>query len=209
MKFQLLFIFCVAAVSPTVAIQDIIIDELKTIIPNATRVFEVIEIGIKAVKGKNLFKLKKILPIAIKKQIYFSLIHSNIIYLNAIWGNTHMYLVKSIEMLQNRALKSVFDLPNIMPSITMYQTVKILNFRNMKFKNLCIFLYKLNNKLIKSNVDIKLNKEVHNYSTRSANRFHVDPYQTNFGKFGVLREAVHCFNTLEPNIQHSPNLDFF
>ncbi|KAF4524478.1 hypothetical protein B566_EDAN013093 [Ephemera danica] len=51
MKFQLLFIFCVAAVSPTVAIQDIIIDELKTIIPNATRVFEVIEIGIKAVKG--------------------------------------------------------------------------------------------------------------------------------------------------------------
>ena len=103
-----------------------------------------------------LYKLKKILPIAIKKQIYFSLIHSNIIYLNAIWGNTHMYLVKSIEMLQNRALKSVFDLPNIMPSITMYQTVKILNFRNMKFKNLCIFLYKLNNKLIKSNVDIKL-----------------------------------------------------
>ena len=120
-----------------------------------------------------------------------------------------MYLVKSIEMLQNRVLKSVFELPNIMPSITMYQTVKILNFRNMKFKNLCIFLYKLNNKLIKSNVDIKLNKEVHNYSTRSANRFHVDPYQTNFGKFGVLREAVHCFNTLEPNIQHSPNLDIF
>ena len=58
-------------------------------------------------------------------------------------------------------------------------------------------------------MDIKLNNEVHNYSTRSANKFHVDPYQTNFGKFGVLREAVHCFNTLEPNIQQSPNLDTF
>ena len=74
---------------------------------------------------------------------------------------------------------------------------------------MCNFLYKTQNNLIKTEIVPKLNSEIHSYMTRNANKYHIDPFQTKFGKFAILREAIHVYNEIPSDIKKSPNLSMF
>ena len=67
--------------------------------------------------------------------------------------------------------------------------------------NLAIILYKLQNNLIKSDLSLTLNSEIHSYSTRISNSFRIDYARTNFGKFAVLQEAIQLYNSTPENIK--------
>ena len=82
-------------------------------------------------------------------------------------------------------------------------------FDTLRKINLAKFLYKLQNNLIKSDLTLTLNNEIHSYSTRIANSFRVDYARTNFGKFAVLREAIHLYNTIPNDIKIISQFDVF
>ena len=63
--------------------------------------------------------------------------------------------------------------------------------------------------MIKSDLSLTLNKEIHSYSTRIANSFRVDYARTNFGKFAVLREAIHLYNSIPNDIKSTVNVNEF
>jgi hypothetical protein len=110
-----------------------------------------------------------------------------------------------ILTLQNKAIKHTFILHYLTPTKTVYSTADILSFQNIKKYKLLKFIYKVKNNLIKADVIPKLNSEIHNYQTRSASNFHINSIRTNFGKFAVLREAIHLFNELPAHVKDVDN----
>jgi hypothetical protein len=148
-----------------------------------------------------LKRLRNVLPICIKKQIYYSFIQSHLNYLNIIWGAAAKVHVKCIKILQNYAIKNIFNLSFYEPTANIYKISKFLNFESLRFVNLAKFIYKLQHGLIKSDLSLTLNREVHAYSTRISNLFRIDYARTNFGKFAVLREAIHVYNSIPNNLK--------
>lgn len=67
-----------------------------------------------------LYKMRDFLPTDALKMIYFSLIHSHLVYLCCIWGQTFYSHMKPLQTLQNRALKLVYGLPFLTPTVSLY-----------------------------------------------------------------------------------------
>ena len=156
-----------------------------------------------------LKRLKYVLPVVIKKQIYHAFIQSHLNYINIIWGSTSQTHINCIKVLQNFAIKHIYKLNYLEPTVNVYKKSKLPNFDTLRKINLVIFLYKLKNNLIKSDLSLTLNSEIHSYSTRISNSFRVDYARTNFGKFAVLREAIHLYNTIPNDLKNLPQLHTF
>lgn len=148
-----------------------------------------------------LKRFKYTLPIQIKKQIYHSFIQSHLNYLNIIWGSAAKVHIKCLKVLQNYAIKSIFKLHYLESTTNIYKISNFPNFDSMRQINLIKFIYKLENGLIKSDLSLVLNSEIHNYATRISNAYRIDYARTNFGKFAILREAIHLYNTIPNEIK--------
>jgi hypothetical protein len=70
-----------------------------------------------------LYKLKFYLPSRILKSIYHAFIHSYIQFLLIVWGSAHKASLNPIQILQNRALKSVFNKGPLFGTVELYHTV--------------------------------------------------------------------------------------
>jgi hypothetical protein len=70
-----------------------------------------------------LYKLKFYLPSGILKPIHHAFIHSNIQFLLIVWGSAHKASLNPIQILQNRALKSVFNKGPLYETVELYNTV--------------------------------------------------------------------------------------
>lgn len=77
-----------------------------------------------------LYKVRFFVPREVLRLVYFSLIHSHIVYMCSVWGQTFKTYLRPIQVLQNRALKVTFDLPHLTPTTELYgRLVKVLPVR--------------------------------------------------------------------------------
>lgn len=67
-----------------------------------------------------LYKLRNVLPSEVLRLIYFSLFHSHLVYLCSILGQTYSSYLRPLQVLQNRALKIVFNLPALTSTTDLY-----------------------------------------------------------------------------------------
>jgi hypothetical protein len=56
-----------------------------------------------------LWRTRHSTTLAMRRKIYFALIHSHLNYLAAIWGNTYKSHLKPLKVMQNKALKIVYN----------------------------------------------------------------------------------------------------
>ena len=89
-----------------------------------------------------LYKIRHLLPVRALKQIYYGLIHSHLCYMSSSWGNAGVTTIKRIQVLQNRALKMIYNLPILTPTYNLYnEHVKdILPVRGISFYSNCKFV---------------------------------------------------------------------
>lgn len=67
-----------------------------------------------------LYKVKSFVPRDALRSIYFSLIHSHLLYMVNIWGTASAVHLKPIQILQNRALKIVLGLPTLTNTVELF-----------------------------------------------------------------------------------------
>jgi hypothetical protein len=101
-----------------------------------------------------LYKFKFYLPSRILKSIYHAFIHSNIQYLLIFWGSAHKASLKPIQILQNRALKSVFNKGSLFGTVELYHTVAkgILSVRALHEYLLSCSVFKMMKSMVHSNL---------------------------------------------------------
>lgn len=90
-----------------------------------------------------LYRAKDLLTKDVKMMIYYSMIHSALSYMIVLWGASSYAHLKPIQVLQNRALRNIHELPFLEPRITMYERpeVKVLPIRGAYESALCSFVF--------------------------------------------------------------------
>jgi hypothetical protein len=63
-----------------------------------------------------------------------------------IWGNAYETTIKPLKLLLCKALKLIYNIDYYTSSTLVYKISRLLNIENLNFKNLCLFIYKVQNR---------------------------------------------------------------
>uniref|UniRef100_A0A8D8B4R6 (northern house mosquito) hypothetical protein n=1 Tax=Culex pipiens TaxID=7175 RepID=A0A8D8B4R6_CULPI len=85
--------------------------------------------------------------------------------------------------------------PNIR-TVNLYSKNNMLNLKQINFYEAIVFMYKLKHNLIRNNIEIEYNSDVHSYNTRSANDIRPSIPRTNYLRLGCMYSSIVSFNNL-------------
>lgn len=160
---------------------------------------------IKSIHGKvakavgMLWKLGKKIPMHCRKLIYFSLIHSHLNYMIAIWGTANNSLIEPLQVLQNRGIRNVFNYDSRHNRVDMYQKANILPIRALCYSRIAEFVYKCVNNLTIS----PLSFETCGGRTRQKFWLKEKKYTNSFGKLSLETIGPKILNSLPESIKKS------
>ena len=114
-----------------------------------------------------LFKVRYLIPIKAKLNIYHSLVYSRLIYSIETWGTTAKSNIKCIQRLQNKIVKSIFCKPALFPTTLLYQQVAkdLLPICAMHEYVTLVLMFKIKNNVTVSNLIMEENDSL--YSRRT------------------------------------------
>jgi hypothetical protein len=149
-----------------------------------------------------LWKMRKRLPVKVKRSIYHTLIESRISYMSLIWGSASETAIKQIQTVQNRALCNVFEIDRLESRVTMY-THKVeacLPIRALCYVSIATHMYKILNYKSRSNICFDRRPDSARQFRRS---FDLRPTtgRTNFGRRAITAMGVRIYNSIPLEIR--------
>lgn len=137
------------------------------------------------------------LPFEARKQLFYALFHSHILYGITIWGNSSDENIIKIQKLQNRALKNLFKLNFRTSTIKLHAELKILPIKDIYFKFSTLHINNIINHKVLSNIDLST-KKLSTRPLRSDNLLrNIKVATTKFGLNGALFGAIKNFNVFQ------------
>ena len=112
-------------------------------------------------------RLKNILPSKLKRSFYFSMIHSQLTYLNIVWGSCARYKLYDLLTLQKRAIKILFNLPFLTPTEELFMTTGFQSINSAVRFSEALYMHKVLGNHIDCNTKFPLVSSVHSIATRS------------------------------------------
>lgn len=114
-----------------------------------------------------LHRGKDLIPTDVRKLIYHSMINSCLRYMIEIWGAAAMTILRSIQVIQNRAIRNIFNLPYMTSRLQLYSNPRnnTLPIRGIHESALAEFVYKRRKCLVLS----ELHFETSNHAYESRN----------------------------------------
>ena len=144
-----------------------------------------------------LHKLKFPLSIKSLKLLYNAFILPNLSYCITIWGNTYKSNINRIIILQNRAIRAIYNLQNRINTDEFYNSLNILKFKDIyKCKTILIMYDVLNSKSTSPYKSIFFLKK-YNYSQRSQYKFIIPSYRLQIKYFSIFYNGPILWNNLE------------
>ena len=133
-------------------------------------------------------------------------------YCNIVWASMYASNLSRLVILQKRVVRIINN-----SRYDSHINLIFKNLRRIRFNDICklqigqfMFLYE-NNILPESFENMfKLNKEVHNYDTRSACEFRIETPRTNLRQFSIKYQRPFFYNSLpELNVRQSTSIRSF
>lgn len=136
------------------------------------------------------------------KNIYYSLIHSQLTYLDIMWSSCIQSKFKELEVLQNRAVRILFNLAPLTPTKTIYELANIIPLKVSVKYSFAKYCYKIQHKTIYSRLHFKANTENHLYNTRNKDNITQEHYKScRYGTRSTTATLVNTFNNLPREIK--------
>jgi hypothetical protein len=155
-----------------------------------------------------LWKLKSQLPTSTKKAIYTALIESHLNYLTPVWGSASESALKTLQVIQNRALRNVFCLDRLQNRVDMYQHLvdNFLPIRALFFVNTAAFVFNCLKKNYHNNLNFSFT-----IPKSSRTRKYIKPQKsrTQYGSKSISSIGPKIFNDLSDHIQKSRHIHSF
>lgn len=126
--------------------------------------------------------------------------------------NLPNYKISELQVIQNRALRTILKCNRYTPVHLMLNVVNIMSVKQGIVYDVNVFLYKIRNNLLPDYVcdKVKYFKNVHTYQTRNCNDFIlVDKYRSNQMSNSVLYRGLLEFNKLPNTIKNCSNFNNF
>jgi len=132
------------------------------------------------------YKLKFIIPYRVLRMLYFSLVHSQISYGIEVYGVSDKTTLNKLLVLNNKILRIILNEKYSCPTKNLYNTFNILPIEALYQFRLLLMMHKFthSNSLLPRAISnrFSLNHQIHSHRTRSANNFHIENVNTNYGK---------------------------
>lgn len=102
-----------------------------------------------------LYRARDLLPRDVRKLLYFSMVHSHLKYMVELWGAASMTYLKRLQVMQNRAIRNVLDMPYSTSRMDLYGNMElnVLPIRGIHECSVAMFVYKRLNGLLLSQID--------------------------------------------------------
>ena len=99
-------------------------------------------------------------------KLYFSCLHSCLIYINISWGSTYFTKLKKVHYQQKHAARIIFNQNKLSHSRLLLQSLNALNLYQINLYQHLNFMYKLKNKQTPKIFNYIIGTPVHQYPTK-------------------------------------------
>ena len=166
---------------------------------------------VKSVLSPYNFVLKRTkysVPVTTKISLYYAHIHSRLVHLISIRGYTTTSNLQQLQVIQNKAIRSLFwheyqttsqDTEQIMKK---YKIMNILKLRRFDSSTL---IYKIKNEMIRHNIDLPTFSNIHGYTTRGRNDFVIPRARMNILYNSIFVKGLAEYNQLPIMVKNAEN----
>lgn len=143
-----------------------------------------------------LRRTARFIPQDLSLNLYFSYIHSHLIYLAQIWGSASLYVVNDLQILQNKSIKALKNLPPLTPSKLLYSDQILPITKLIEFEYI-MTVYKIKLGTLKCNVDLKTNLQLTERITRASHNYRLPNYKLSLTQNSIFYKGIDLFNQLK------------
>ena len=154
-----------------------------------------------------LRRLRAILPKPMLWQIYFAHIHSHLTYLLPVWASASQERLMSLQRVQNKAVKSILNLPYLTSSDSLY-SAKFLPFIKLTKYESILLIIKIVWGLVTVGQTLGDNLAITNRTTRQAQTIRPPNYILGLAQSSAFYRGINLYNTYltSPQFQISPTI---
>jgi hypothetical protein len=155
--------------------------------------------------------IKRIRPYVIAdvlNNLYFAYIHSRLSYMVGIWGMAAQDKLKILQVLQNKSLKNIRQLPFRYPTRQLYSK-QILPLEKLRELEMILTVHKILKGKFKYGTPIVYRHQIHGYSTRNSQNIQLPQFRLNLSRNSFNYEAFNRFNEIPQEIRETNNYIFF
>ena len=157
------------------------------------------------------YTIRNLLTKQLKKQIYYSLVHSRILYGIEVYGACNSTLLKKVQTIQNKLLKVLFNLPFRTDTNKMHAELKLLKVKDIYNVSVLKFTYESVNKcsIIQFQNYFHHHNSLHTHNTRNDNNLYTHRVRTKYGESTLKYTGTQLWNSLARDIQQSKSIFVF
>lgn len=150
-----------------------------------------------------LWKLRHILPKRSKKHVYDSLFQTHLSFMASIWITATKSRLASLQVLQNRALRNTYNLPEDIPRTEMYlhKVENHLPLRGIAALNIAQYVFGVLRETTFSNIRFSSTHNTHNKNLRQLNLLRPAASRTLYGERSIESIGPAIFNQLPSTIK--------
>lgn len=150
-----------------------------------------------------LWKLRNVLPFHAKKLVYNSLLQSHLNFMSTIWGLASCDALSNAQILQNRALRNVYNLPYRANRVEMYthRVESHLPIRGICLLNIATYMFKsLHNQTV-TNIKYSTGEKIHARNLRNSTQLRPAIKRNQFGAKSIETIGPEVYNKVPEDIK--------
>lgn len=152
-----------------------------------------------------LKKIKFVIPTCMMLSIYHAYIHSHLVHLISVWGFASNYLIEQLQVLQNRAIRTIFWRDHLQQQLStelIYKKYKIMNLAQLLKYDSIMTIFKMKTGQLKLNIELTTFETTHSYFTRGRGDFVLPLHRTTTAKKSLFSMGLNWSNKLPPTIKN-------
>ena len=162
-------------------------------------------------KTSSSFKfIRNHVPHQCKKQLYYSFVHSKIIYGIEVYGNTNKSLLTKLQVIQNKILKILYKKDWYLSTNTLHKEINILKVNDLYNMSVLKFVHKckINDSPNIFNEYYTERHTIHNYNTRYAKTIDLPKFnKITYGKKSIRYIGAQFYNNITTKIKNVPDMN--
>lgn len=133
------------------------------------------------------WRISKLISFKTKRMLYFAFFSSVLEYGLEFYGVACSSLVKRIQIVQNRAIKNLYNIDRLTPTLEIHRQFNLLPVSYMYELKLLNLVHSVKNNLVHSNSILLNNHNIHDHNTRGASFIHSKSFGVNTLNFNILK----------------------
>lgn len=148
-----------------------------------------------------LKQLSYLVPLYLLRTVYFSLVHSHLQYLAILWFPTGKSLIKPIMVLQNRAIKNIYNLPFRYNTKNLYINFKIMPLESIYKYQVSVYIHQVIQGARHSNITFTYRNSIHEHNTRHRDDLELAKVTTEKAKNSIFFKGVQVYNKIPRDVR--------